>query len=275
MSDIIDVLSRHYSQDCDESTRLNTRDGQVERFITMEYVHRAVSECCRATGNDFLDIIEIGSGSGVYAIELASDGHRVVASDLLEKHVAQIKDKTKALGLTGRLLASVDDVRDLSRYEDQSFDIVLCLGPLYHLFTDDDIVKAIVESIRICRVGGFVFFAYLPQDSIVLSYFLRKNKFSEYFGDSFDENFTPSVKLEEIFRGFYIDEFNDLMGRFNKIEHRHSVSADGMSHQMREHVVALDEEGFEIWKQYCLFTCERKDLQGFCNHMLWIGQRIS
>ena len=82
------------------------------------------------------------------------------------------------------------------------------------------------------------------------------------------------VITSQIFRGFYIDEFDDLMSSFEDVEHLHTVATDGMTHQMREFVEALDDEGFEIWKQYCLYTCERKDLQGFSNHMLWIGRKI-
>ena len=269
------IIENHYSENCDENVRLATRSGQVESFVTLEYANRAIESICSELGKDCLDVIEIGCGTGFYSLHLAGQGHHVVASDLLEHHIETVRRKWEnGIYGTGSLATHIENATDLSRYSDESFDIVLCLGPLYHLFSDEDVQSAITEAIRVCRQGGFVFFAYIPQDSIVLSYFLRHNKFSECYGKSLGDDFVPAVDPIEIFRGFYIDEFADLMSSFEDVEHLHTVATDGMTHQMREFVEALDDESFEIWKQYCLHTCERKDLQGFSNHMLWIGRKI-
>ena len=82
-----------------------------------------------------------------------------------------------------------------------------------------------------------------------------------------------SIEHVKYFKGRPILKFKGL-DRIEDVEHLHTVATDGMTHQMREFVEALDDESFEIWKQYCLHTCERKDLQGFSNHMLWIGRKI-
>jgi 2-polyprenyl-3-methyl-5-hydroxy-6-metoxy-1,4-benzoquinol methylase len=269
-----DIIRVHYSESCDEEERLISRSGQVESFITLEFIKQAIENIKVDLDRKQLDIIEIGCATGFYSLQLAKSGHHVVATDLLEKHIAIVREKAQVDSIGSDMLEThIDNATDLSRYADESFDLVLCLGPLYHLFSSEEIESAIAEAIRICRSGGFVFFAYLTQDSIVLSYFLRHNKLSECYGKSLEADFHPVVDPIEIFRGFYIDEFEGLMDNFEDIEHLHSVATDGMSHQMREHVDNLDEEGFEIWKQYCLHTCERKDLQGYSNHMLWIGRK--
>ena len=70
-----------------------------------------------------------------------------------------------------------------------------------------------------------------------------------------------------------IDEFNKIMEAFGNLTHLHTVATDGLSRQLREHVGALSDEDFELWKQYCLLTCEKPELQGFSNHILWIGRK--
>ena len=45
-----------------------------------------------------------------------------------------------------KIVAEHGDAIDLSRFEDNTFDVTLVLGPLYHLYEDEDIDKAIKEA---------------------------------------------------------------------------------------------------------------------------------
>ena len=262
------IIERHYTETYDEDRHLSSREGQVDFFVTFTWIERVIASLCSELGKKALNILEIGAGTGAYSLELARQCHHVVASDLLPQHIECIRQRAN-----GTLEANVDDARDLSRYEDCSFDVVLCFGPMYHLFSDEDIKAAAFETLRVCRAGGYILFTYLPQDSIVISYCLRHGKFSECYGETLSEDFVPAVLPEEIFRGFYIDEFNKIMKAFGNLTHLHTVATDGLSRQLREHVGALSDEDFELWKQYCLLTCEKPELQGFSNHILWIGRK--
>ncbi len=58
---------------------------------------------------------------------------------------------------------------DLSRYEEDSFDIVLLLGPLYHLHSDADKLRCIEEAKRVCKPDGKIFFAFISNDIVILT----------------------------------------------------------------------------------------------------------
>lgn len=57
---------------------------------------------------------------------------------------------------------------DLLGIADKSYDICLCLGPLYHLFDEKDIDKAINEMKRVTKQDGCIFMAFLSQDYIMM-----------------------------------------------------------------------------------------------------------
>lgn len=59
-----------------------------------------------------------------------------------------------------RLQAVQGDALDLSRYQENTFDITLLLGPMYHLYTQDDRKKALEEAARVTRENGILYIAY-------------------------------------------------------------------------------------------------------------------
>lgn len=93
-------------------------------------------------------VLDVGGGSGVHAEWLARDGHEVHLLDPVPLHVE----------LAGRLpsvAARAGDARELAEH-DASYDVVLLLGPLYHLPERADRVRALSEARRVVRPGGLV-----------------------------------------------------------------------------------------------------------------------
>ncbi|MFK4105441.1 class I SAM-dependent methyltransferase [Streptomyces sp. NPDC019531] len=93
-------------------------------------------------------VLDVGGGSGVHAEWLAEDGYTVELVDPVPLHVEQA---ARLPGVTARL----GDARELAASE-AAYDVVLLLGPLYHLPERTDRVKALAEAYRVARPGGFV-----------------------------------------------------------------------------------------------------------------------
>lgn len=83
-----------------------------------------------------LRVLDLACLEGMYAIEFATRGAQVVAIEGREANLAKAQFAARALGLD-RVEFVHGDVRDLSRERHGSFDVVLCLGILYHLDTPD------------------------------------------------------------------------------------------------------------------------------------------
>lgn len=142
----------------DESARLTFREGRVEYLRTQQILRAALGSGSR--------ILDVGGADGVHAEWLVRDGHEVEIVDIVPRHV----ERARARGFT----AKEGDARELP-YNDDSFDAVLLLGPLYHLLEASDRATALSEAHRVLRPGGLVAAAAVTRIAVALDY-LRKGR---------------------------------------------------------------------------------------------------
>lgn len=95
-------------------------------------------------------VADIGGGPGRYTDWLVEAGHRVVHRDVVDGHVHDVRTRH-----AGRVDSAVGDARSLD-LPDASVDVVLLLGPLYHLVDEADRVQALREAARVVCPGGTV-----------------------------------------------------------------------------------------------------------------------
>lgn len=258
--DVKEILSKHYEGYDEEGRFKRGYAHQVEPLITIHYIDKFLKP-----GNR---ILEIGAGTGFYSIYYAKKGYKVDAIELVEHNIDVFKSK-----ITNDLDINLiqGNALDLSIYEDNTFDITLLLGPLYHLFTEKDKEKAISEAVRVTKKTGKIFIAYINHDSVILTYFVKKGNMKK-MPELCDEEYRLKDDPKEIFSTFHVKDFKKMMEKFN-VKLLHNVATDGVSSIMREYINNFDEEEFDLWMGYRLATCEREDLQGYSEHMLYICEK--
>lgn len=134
-------IIKHYEEDYDEAERLFSGGwGQVELLRTKELIGRFLPDPPSR-------IIDIGGGPGVYAEWLTDLGYEVHLIDPVPRHIDQAKARSEDLAS-----AEVGDARALD-YPDDSFDLALMLGPLYHLTDRTDRILALTEAKRVVKTG--------------------------------------------------------------------------------------------------------------------------
>src|ERR1700712_807479 len=106
------------------------------------------------------DVLELGAGHGAYSLHLAHQGHRVVASDLLDAHVEALRRDVGQHGLSNVDVRRLD-ATDLSVLNSEAYDAVLCLGPFYHLRSQAERMDCLRECRRIVRPSGVVAVSYV------------------------------------------------------------------------------------------------------------------
>ena len=67
---------------------------------------------------------------------------------------------------------------DLSSFADNQYDLTLLLGPLYHLYSEEDKRRAISEAIRVTKPNGVVFAAYVISDGCLIDEGFKRNNIS-------------------------------------------------------------------------------------------------
>ena len=256
-----EILNNFYNEDCAEDTRLESQHGQVEFLTTIKYIEEYLKPETK--------ILEIGAGTGRYSLYYANKGYDVTAIEYVRHNVDILKSKIKD---NMNIVAEQGDAVDLSRFENNTFDVTLVLGPLYHLYEDKDINKAIEEAIRVTKKDGIIAIAYLTSDSIMIDWSLMGDHLINGYPNDFDDNFKMTRYPQGVFAPFYISEFKNIMSKFN-VELLHNVATDGFTHHVKDKIDSLSKEEFEVWMRYHLSTCEREDLQGYSNHMLYICKK--
>lgn len=154
---MIEIVA-HYERR-NERDRLYTGSGLLERERTKEVLLRHLPRPPAV-------VLDIGGGAGVYALWLATAGYEVHLRDLVPSHVDQAVEAARE---AGQKLASVavEDARNLD-LRDGEADVVLMLGPLYHLQEAEDRRRALEEARRVLRDGGLLAAAAISRYAAVL-----------------------------------------------------------------------------------------------------------
>lgn len=256
------ALTQFY-ENCDENNRLNSRHGMVEYLTTIRYVEKYLSPGMR--------ILEIGAATGRYSHNFAQQGYQVDAVELLEHNIEIFKENTRP---GENVTITQGNAKDLSSFDDDSYDITLLLGPMYHLFTEEEKLQALSEAIRVTKKGGIVFVAYCGNDATILQFcFLRGMLNDEHYKSLIDPvTFKAHSDPAELFELHRKEEVDALRSHFN-VTPLHYVATDGYAHYMRSALNEMDKQLYELYLRYHFATCERADMVGYSNHMLDIFRK--
>ena len=215
MSKRLEIVSSFYNQ-VDEDSRLErNRHGQMEYITTMHYINKHAKKGDK--------ILEIGAGTGRYSIALAKAGYEVSSVELVESNFEVLKKNSAGLA---NLQAYQGDALDLSRFADNSFDITLLFGPLYHLYEPADVQKAIDEAIRVTKPGGIILTAFLSVYAILFDNYLNGTLLAG-IEENFTEDYTIRHFEEQLFTGYDIVEFEALFAD-KQVEHLNTVAVNGI-----------------------------------------------
>ena len=256
-------LEQHYNK-FNEEKRLDSRHGQVEYITSMKYIHKYLDKLKEESESDEkpIRILDIGAGTGRYSVPLANEGYDVSAVELVKHNLGLLKAKNSSVK------AYQGNALKLKRFSDGEFDMALLFGPMYHLFSHEDKLKALMEAKRVVRLGGIILVAYLMNEYSVITYAFKEQHIMECLDEgrltedfhtiSTEQDLYDYVRLEDI------TKVNEAAG----CERVKIVTPDGPANYIRQFVNQLDEEEYEIFYRYHLATCERADLLGAAAHTL-------
>ena len=261
----MDYLENYYAN-YDEDGRLSSNHGQVEYLTTMKYIHKYIG-CTEKK-----KILETGAGTGRYSTALAKEGHEVDALEYTTHNLEIMNSKTAGIH---NIKTHQGSALDLSRFEDESFDLTLVLGPMYHMYTQKDKQKVLEEAIRVTKKKGHIFVAYCMNEATVIQFTFKAGKIWDCINNHmFTDDFKCISEEKDLFEMVRLEEIDELNAQFSNVKRIQIVAADGAANYMRECVDAMDEATFDLWMKYHFSICERMDLIGATNHSLDILEKI-
>lgn len=251
-------LVHFYETDCPEELRLCADSFQhLELETAQKYMRKYLNTPCR--------LLDSCAGTGVYAFWLASLGHNVTAGDIVGINI----EKIKADNASARLQEIYQgDADDLSRFADESFDAVLCMGALYHMKTQGERAKAISESMRVLRRGGLLFATYMNRYGVLLN-----NLDADMDNLGYVLNFAKTGD-EGVFYASAPSEAEKLLtdAGLNVLSH---IALDGPALFLTQTSKILNGNGFEKWKEYHFLVCEEPSLLGMSYHNMLIAEKTA
>lgn len=245
----------------DEDGRLLKRSRQPEYIVTMRYIEKYLKPGSR--------IIEIGAGTGRYSLALAEKGYDVTAVDLTPHNIEIMRKKVKK---HHNIKILEGNACDMSAFSDESFDMVLLLGPMYHLFADEDKIKAMSEAIRIAKKGAVIFTSYCNSDTAVYKLFYT-GKILEFVDKGLiDETYKGLSEPSLVFELARKPDIDKFMEQF-PVTRLHFVGVDMLSYLYDNKLDRLNDREFKEYMKFIDSLCERDDVTGLSIHMLDIFRK--
>lgn len=243
----------------DESTRLDSKATNIEFITTIKYIEDALEPGMR--------ILDLGAGTGRYCLYFAQRGYEVVAVELVKKHAEAIEDaKTDMMNL--RVIHG-DALGELKSMGDESFDIILCFGPLYHMEKPEERAECAKEIFRVCSDQGRMYFAFINNDMVITTQAMLYDP--NYMGTGHYNKDT--FKVEDFPFIFYtVSDARKLLEQ-SGITIEKEIASDGMSELLSDKIDQMSDEDYMQWIRYHFYTCEKPEFLGASNHLLFIGRK--
>ena len=259
----MNYLEEYYNS-YDEERRLLSRHGNVEYLTTMRYIEESlegVSDPC---------ILEIGAGTGRYSVTLAKQGFRVTAVELIEHNLEILRSK---LDGTEPIKAIQGNAMDLSIFPENTFDLTMLLGPMYHLYTKEEKLRALSEAVRVTKSGGHIIIAYCMNEPTVIQYVFGLNNLHEVMElNMLTPDWHCISEPKDVFELVRTEDIDELDSEV-PVKRIKLVATDGATNYKREFIDAMDDYTFSKWVDYHFAICERQDLIGASHHTLDILQK--
>lgn len=256
------ALTDYYSG-YDEDGRLRSRHGMVEYLTTMRYVKKYLQPGMR--------ILEIGAATGRYSHALAREGYEVDAIELIQHNIDIFRQNTQP---GEKITIRQGNAKNLSMLEDNSYDMTLLLGPMYHLFSVEEQKQALSEALRVTKPGGILFAAYCGNDATMVQYCFGKGMLKQKrYLDLVDlETFKASSDPAELFELYRKEDIDSLMEGFGA-RRLHYVGTDMATNYMRGCIDEMDDDLFHLYLKYHFSVCERGDMVGVSHHILDVQRK--
>lgn len=251
-----------YDNEYDEWERLERH--KIEFDITKRYLDEYII-------GENLEIFDIGGGPGRYSIYLAEKGHKVSLLDLSKRNIEVAKKKSREKNIT--LEAYIHgNALELEQHE-QKYDVILLMGPLYHLIQEADRKAVVKEALRLLKPNGIIVVSFISNYAPIQDYL--KGVYPIEFVDELLGYLKDGVNTGEsgFTTAYFTDykEAKDLMNSFGLTE-LVFAGVENILGAKENEINMLEEREYRKWLEIGYQLSRDENLIGTSEHFLYIGR---
>ena len=170
------------------------------------------------------------------------------------------------------------DAMDLSRFPDNTFDVVFLMGPMYHIMSEKNRIRALAEAKRVLKPGGLLFTSFILlfggvvyglrdlQESIC-----RENEKMYYEACARDESLSF-----EAFTYSYMATIPDAKKLLSKIPGLKTVKIFGQESILAPYRWSLAKSPRKIrmaWYDYAIRFCDKEEYLAHTEHLMIVSRK--
>lgn len=264
MSSNKEKIFTQYGEGFNEDDRASSSRSEGMEF---HYTKKVIGEFI----NNDSRVLEIGCATGYYALHFSDKCKEYVGIDLCPPHIDTFKQKINEKNLTN-ISCQVGDAVKLDGIADNSFDVVCCFGPMYHL-PPDERELAFAESIRVCKPGGIIAFAYINKIGVYVGACVH-DRFREHYPNKAANEFLikrgVDDKRPDTFFFTMPEEMEEVATRYGLVKIR-NVGTDFFI--TMSVVDQMDDEKFGVFMELADEMVKYESCTGMSNHALLICKK--
>lgn len=223
-------------------------------------------------------ILDAGGGPGRYSIELAKIGYKVVLLDLVPEHLEFAKHKIKQAKVDKNIKDLIEGtITDLSRFPNNSFDAVLCLGgALSHIYPEADRKKAISELVRVAKKNAPLFVSVMGKLGTLTRFhrWVHELKNTQHFRRFYMKGDDYQWHGAAYSHFFELDELKSLFTK--NVKFLESVGLDGLASPSQDELNKMAKKEPKAWKNWLEMhnkLCTNPLVVGISLHFMIIAKK--
>jgi len=262
MSSNENFVREWYTQKEKDKRAFLSRAGGLEFHFTKKLIEKYITKQSK--------IIEIGCATGYYGMFLFDKCKEYVGVDLSPDNIKIFNEKIEKDNIKN-IITTVGDATNLFQIGNDEFDVVLVLGPMYHLPPDErDIVFN--EAKRICKNDGIMMFAYINK----LGAYLQEGILSvpdRYPNKNANECILEKELSDDLQGLFYFTNSGNIKERaeFNGLKVIKNLGVNFFFN--RELINNMDDEKYESFLEFSEYLCNDESCTGLSNHSILICKK--
>jgi len=222
-------------------------------------------------------VLDVGGGPGRYAIHLAKKGHDVTLLELSPNNVEFAKQKAQEDKV--RMQTICADALELDRHIDKQFDVVQCMGPLYHLLREEDRINCVRQCLAHLKPDGIFVASFISSYAfladVIAKYPHVIKQYKKYFA-KLDEDFQNIESIEN--PGFtdaffiYPQNIKPFLAQFN-LKPLAIAGMEGLPGLSEPTIRKLASDIVDEWIDIAYNLSQDKLTWGASQHFLYIGRK--